>query len=114
MKEVVCTVCPRGCRLKVDEENGFAVTGNHCPRGEAYGKAELQNPVRTLTSTVTITGAAYPRLPVKTSRPIPKARLREAMAVVNALTVSSPVRTGDVLIADLLGTGADLIAARDL
>ena len=114
MKEVVCTVCPRGCRLKVDEDNGFAVTGNHCQRGEAYGKAELQNPVRTLTSTVAITGAAYPRLPVKTSRPIPKSRLKEAMAIVNALTVSSPVGIGDVLIADLLGTGADLVATRAL
>ena len=114
MKQVICTVCPRGCRLSVDEEHDFRVTGNHCPRGEAYGKAELQNPVRTLTSTVAITGAAYPRLPVKTDRPIPKSRLREAMAVINTLTVAAPVHTGDVLIADLLGTGAALVATRSL
>ena len=38
MKELVCIVCPKGCRLSVDEENGFAVTGNSCPRGEEYGK----------------------------------------------------------------------------
>ena len=40
MKELVCIVCPKGCRLSVDEENGFAVTGNSCPRGEEYGKRE--------------------------------------------------------------------------
>ena len=28
MKELVCIVCPRGCRLQVDEDNGYAVTGN--------------------------------------------------------------------------------------
>ena len=114
MKELICIVCPRGCRLSVDEKNGFRVTGNHCPRGEAYGKAELQNPVRTLTSTVRITGAAYPRLPVKTDRPIPKHLVAEAMTVVNRLSVSAPVRTGDVLVPDLLGTGANLVATRDL
>ena len=41
MKELVCIVCPRGCRLKGDEENGYAVSGNSCPRGEVYGKKDL-------------------------------------------------------------------------
>ena len=44
MKELICIVCPRGCHLKVDEANGCKVTGNSCPRGEQYGKAELLNP----------------------------------------------------------------------
>ena len=41
MKELICIVCPKGCHLKVDEENGCAVTGNGCPRGAEYGKNEL-------------------------------------------------------------------------
>ena len=41
MKEIICIVCPRGCQLTVDEANGYAVTGNGCPRGAAYGKSEL-------------------------------------------------------------------------
>ena len=28
MKELVCIVCPKGCRLQVDEEHGYTVTGN--------------------------------------------------------------------------------------
>ena len=52
MKELVCIVCPRGCRLKVDEENDFAVTGNTCPRGAEYGRNEIMAPTRVLTSTV--------------------------------------------------------------
>ena len=50
MKELICIVCPKGCHLKVDEENGCAVTGNGCPRGAEYGKNELLHPTRVLTS----------------------------------------------------------------
>ncbi len=54
MKELICIVCPRGCHLTVDENNGYAVTGNSCKRGEIYGKAEVTNPVRVVTSTVAV------------------------------------------------------------
>ena len=57
MKELICIVCPRGCHLRVDEANDYAVTGNSCPRGAAYGRAELTHPTRVLTSTVRIDGA---------------------------------------------------------
>ena len=72
MTSIICITCPKGCRLSVDEENGYKVTGNGCPRGEIYGKNELQHPVRVITSTVRIEGAAVPRLPVKTDKPLPK------------------------------------------
>ena len=38
MKEVICTCCPQGCHLQVDEANDYKVTGNGCPNGIAYGK----------------------------------------------------------------------------
>ena len=40
MTELICIVCPRGCHLQVDEANGYAVTGNSCPRGAEYGRQE--------------------------------------------------------------------------
>ncbi len=60
MTEIICITCPKGCHLQVDENNDYAVTGHSCPRGEAYGKNELKNPVRTLTSTVRLSGARTP------------------------------------------------------
>ena len=80
MKELICITCPKGCHLKVDEENGYAVTGNSCPRGEAYGKAELTHPTRVVTSTVRCTGGSRPRCPVKTSGPVPKDKIFAVMA----------------------------------
>ena len=56
MKELICIVCPKGCRLTVDEFNGYKVTGNACQRGAAYGYKELTNPTRVLTTTVKIQG----------------------------------------------------------
>lgn len=43
MANIVCIVCPKGCRLTVDDKT-FEVTGNNCPRGAAYGKTELTSP----------------------------------------------------------------------
>lgn len=114
MKELICIVCPKGCHLQVDEQNGYAVTGNACPRGEVYGKKELLNPTRTLTSTVRIAGAALPRLPVKTSQEIPKGQMMAAMALLDDVTVQAPVAVGDVVLADILGTGASFVATRSL
>ena len=38
MKELICIVCPKGCHLKVDENNDYKVSGNACERGAEYGK----------------------------------------------------------------------------
>lgn len=114
MKELICIVCPKGCHLKVDEENGYQVTGNSCPRGAVYGREELLNPVRTVTSTVKLEGSSRTRLPVKTAKPIPKSRLFEAMQAINAATAHAPVTAGDPVIADLLGLGISVVATKTI
>ena len=62
MKELICILCPRGCRLKVDDN--LNVTGNFCPRGIIYAKTEITNPTRSLTSTVKIKAKDAVRLSV--------------------------------------------------
>ena len=114
MKQLICIVCPRGCHLSVDEEHDFAVTGNSCPRGAQYGRTEISNPVRVLTSTVRISGAAYRRCPVRTSTAIPKGKLFELMQLLNTVDVASPIKRGDVIISNVLETGADLIATKSM
>lgn len=113
MKELICIVCPKGCHLLVDEEKGWAVTGNGCPRGAEYGKTELTHPTRVITSTVRCVGGSHPRCPVKTNRPIPKERIFEAMALLDGVELHTPVRCGDVVVRDVCGTGADFVATKD-
>ena len=114
MKELICIVCPKGCHLKVDEENGFAVTGNACPRGAEYGKMELTHATRVVTSTVRCAGGLYPRCPVKTDRPIPKGKIFEVMAALDGITLSAPVAVGQVVLENVCGTGANIVATRDM
>lgn len=114
MKELICIVCPQGCHLKVDEENGFAVTGNSCPRGAEYGKMEMTHPTRVVTSTVRCEGGLYPRCPVKTDRAIPKEKIFEVMQALEGIVLTAPVRVGQVVVGDVCGTGADVVATREL
>ena len=114
MKNLICIVCPKGCHLQVDEDNGYAVTGNSCPRGAEYGKTELLHPTRVLTSTVRVEGGLHRRLPVKTAAPIPKELMFEAMETLNHVTLTAPVTVGQVVIANLLDTGVDVVATRDM
>ena len=114
MKELICIVCPRGCHLLVDEEHGYAVSGNSCQRGEEYGKAELTRPTRVVTSTVRCRGGAHPRCPVKTDRPVPKSMIPQVMAALDGICAAAPVHVGQVLLADVCGTGAAIVATREL
>ena len=113
MAELICIVCPKGCHLKVDE-NDFSVTGNSCEKGAEYGRTELKNPTRTLTSTVRLTGGDLPRCPVRTSTPIPKSLLFDAMAVLQGISLTAPVKVGQVVAENFLATGADVIVTRNI
>ena len=112
MKELICIVCPKGCHLKVDEEKGYAVTGNGCPRGAEYGKIELTHPTRVVTSTVRCVGGTHPRCPVKTDGAIPKGLIREAMGLLDSVTLTAPVALGQVAVANVCGTGVNFVTTR--
>jgi len=117
-KDMVCIVCPLGCKLKVtkneESQNGYAVEGNKCFRGMNYGITEMTNPTRVLTTTVVISGSLIRRLPVKTSGPIPKHLINEAMKVINKVEVKTPIKVGQVIVKNILGTGIDIIASRSM
>ncbi len=114
-KELVCIVCPMGCRLTVTKENdNYVVTGNQCPRGKDYGIKELTNPTRVLTTTVKIKNGLLNRIPVKTKEPIPKDKIFECMDVINRIEIEAPVKVGDIVVENVLETGVDVVASRSM
>lgn len=115
MSELTCIVCPRGCLLKIMEgPDGYSVTRNACPRGVPYAVREMTDPRRMVTSSARIECAVHRRLPVKTSKDIPKGLVLRVCEEIGRLVVQAPVETGDVIIRDVLGTGADVIASRTM
>ena len=114
--ELTCIVCPRGCTISYDIENGEAVniTGNTCQRGKNYCENEVKAPVRMITGTVRIEGAAHNMLPVITSSAIPKGKIFDVMEEIHKRRVTAPVKTGDVIIENVCDTGVDIIASRTM
>ena len=111
-RDLTCVACPLGCSVTV-ELNGdeiISVTGNTCKRGEAYAKTEITNPTRSLTSSVKVNGGILPVVPVKSDKPVPKTMLFDCMKVINSVTVDAPVKIGQVIIENILDTGANIVA----
>ncbi|MTI96127.1 MAG: DUF1667 domain-containing protein [Firmicutes bacterium] len=115
---MICIVCPRGCELEVQRDttgtSGYRVSGHLCPRGEKYGITEMTNPTRVLTTTVQVSGGGLPRLPVRSAGAVPKDKIFEIMDALRQVQVRAPVKCGQVVVANILGTGIDIIASRDL
>jgi len=115
-REIICIVCPTGCRIRVRGVNQQRLTvgGNECKRGEEYALKEITDPRRTLITTVQIDHGSLRRLPVRTNREIPKESIFPCMEVINRARVEAPVEIGQVIIPDILGTGADVVATRSM
>jgi len=113
----ICIMCPLGCEVTVksDEEGKIVeILGHKCKKGEKYAMDEFTNPMRILTSTVSVEGVRFPRLPVKTSNFIPKAKIFECMNEIAKAKAKAPIKIGQVIIKDILGLGVDVISTRDL
>lgn len=113
----LCIGCPLGCRLEVDEDSDgdiIEIRGSSCRRGDRYAEQEHTDPRRGVTTTVAISGGLWPRVPVKTTGEIPKDQVRAACAELRHVRVNAPVKMGDVLVHDLLGSGCDVIVTRDM
>ena len=113
-RELTCITCPIGCTLKVTLEDGVfaSVTGNRCKKGAAYAYAEMTHPTRVLTTTMAIEGDNTRVLPVKSDRPLPKEKWREAMAMINRVKAVLPITIGDVVLADVCG--GNIVATRTM
>ena len=115
-KDVTCVGCPKGClvRVELDEAGAVvAVSGNRCPRGDAYARKEVLHPERVVTGLVRVAGVQTP-LSLKTTGPVPRERMADVIDAMRAACVRRPVAMGQVIIADVLGLGVDVVATREL
>ena len=104
-RELTCICCPLGCQITAVTENKtvVSVSGNHCPRGAKYA-------VRIVTTTVPVTGGTQPRVSVKTKKEIPKEKIMDCIRQLKDVHADAPVEIGDVLLENVAGTGADIVA----
>lgn len=115
-RELICIGCPMGCPMTVTLESGSVVSveGNTCKRGDDYARREVIAPTRILTTTVSVSGGERATVPVKTAGEVPKALLLDCARALRNVTLAAPIHAGDIVVCNLLDTGVDVIAVRDV
>ena len=113
-RQLTCIGCPLGCALTAvkNAAGEYDISGYTCKRGLEYASSEYARPVRILTTTVKMEGVCSDLLPVRSSKPVPKEKLFDCMAVIRDVQVKLPVKCYDVIVADICGTGADIVATK--
>jgi len=115
MKQITCITCPIGCRVSIEAaDNGYVFSGNRCPRGAEFAKTEITAPVRSLTTTVRTAFPEMPVLPVRTNGEVPKEKIKEIMRELSKVVVTERIGIGKIVIANILGTGCDIIVTSDI
>lgn len=106
-----CIVCPRGCKLDVEDENGeWVVQGFGCALGRSFGIKEMTRPTRTICSTIASTNKNYPVVPVRTDREVPLEDVFRVVESIRKILLDRDVSVGDVVVSRIAGTEANLVA----
>lgn len=116
-REFTCVVCPNGCTIVVDVDDDETpvvtrVQGNVCRRGESWARQEVENPMRTIASSVPVDKGDFPLVSVRTNRPVPLAKIREVMEEIGRVSLSAPVEIGDVIVPSPAGCDTEVVATR--
>ncbi|MBO4927606.1 MAG: FAD-dependent oxidoreductase [Clostridiales bacterium] len=108
LDRLTCIICPKGCQLTVTLGQDPKVSGNSCPRGEAYGISEISHPMRTLTTTIRVRkeDGSLGRISVKSKGEIPKEVLFELAEKIHHTIIQAPVAVGDEVIPGVVATGS--------
>jgi CxxC motif-containing protein len=115
-KHFVCVVCPIGCEIDVvhDGSKIISMAGNKCEKSEEFVIQELIEPMRILTTTVRIEESRWPVIPVRTDKSVPKRLFPRIMRQLRRIKLQAPVNMLDVVVRDVLHTGANIISTRTM
>jgi len=97
MKKFSCDTCP-----------------TQCGRGEAPLKEKTASQTRSITTTVRTAFPRIPVLPVRTNRDIPREKVTEVIRELSKIVITEKIGIGETVVANILGTGCDIIAASDV
>ena len=102
----VCIMCPVGCTLTIEKTgDNITVTGNQCNKGVEYGKSEITEPKRIVTSLIKNNSFIAS---VKTDGLIPKDKISEILNIIKELKPDS-LKINDVVVNNVLNTGVNIV-----
>jgi len=115
-KRITCIVCPLSCKIlvKTNKKRIELVHGNKCKKGIEYARSEALDPRRMLTSTVLVKYGDWPLVSVKSSKPIPKDIIYKVLNEIKKISISAPVKMGQIIISNVAGTNINIIATKNI
>ena len=111
-KIIICIACPMGCGIEISDD--FEVLGNKCEKGKDYAIQEAKNPTRIVTTSLKVSRGDFAMVSAKSTVGIPKAKVREAVSLLKKMVVQAPISSGQVILGNILDTGADIVATREV
>lgn len=116
IRKMTCIICPNGCDLEAQVADGKceSVSGNLCPKGAQYAAQEVEEPKRTIASSVTVKNGVLPLASVRLNRAVPKEKIFNVMEEVRRIVLDAPVYAGDIASENILGLGSDLIVTKNV
>ncbi len=114
--QFTCIVCPTSCSVNAEwnETELLAIDRSQCKLAWDFVRGEIFDPRRTVTSTVRVADGELPLVSVKTEPPVPKGSMIEVMQHLAHVVLKAPVNIGDVVVADVLGTGSNIVATKKI
>lgn len=114
--QITCIICPLGCKgtVIINDAGNIEVKNYRCEKGATYAITEYTSPKRILTTTILVEGSSRKLLPVRTSKPIPKNLLMDMMIYLSQIKVKPPVKINQVIVKNIAGTEADIIATDEI
>jgi CxxC motif-containing protein len=114
-KKMRCIVCPEGCPMHAEYEAAskkiISLEGYKCKRGIKFAEDEITNPLRLLTTTISIDSKIAQRLPVRSNISAPKDKIAAMIEAVKQIRAKAPVKMGEIIASDMLGTGVDILSS---
>ena len=106
-REVICTLCPFGCVIRVSPLEGgkLALTSGKCGKGREYARSEYYNPLRPVASTVSVVGGVVELCPVRTEGAIPRDSIFGCMREIRKIVLQAPVGAGAAIEIDVVEGG---------
>jgi CxxC motif-containing protein len=112
-EKLTCVLCPIGCELEaMRTERGLDLRGHMCEKGIEFATEEILYPKRNLATSVPVKGSRTKLVSVRLSGRVPREMIFPVLSEIAGLRPEGPIKRGDVLLRNVLGTGADVIATR--
>jgi len=118
--EFTCVRCPAGCLIEAEFTGDRppklkSISGNRCDKGKDWVRQEIENPMRTIATSLSVRNGNFRSVSLRTTNAVPREMIFEVMDAIRALgTLDAPLSIGQVIIKNPAGTDTDIIVTRNV